>query len=499
MPPGMSHKPTVTAAGEIFFPQSRSLGIDPVEFSPALQQTITYAGVTARSFNHASDLLDKIGGLYVDPKQVERLTRKVGEQRLAERDAATTAWRDLPVPQKFGVPPAVTPPELAVVQCDGGRLQIRDRPTATAKPPTVPSAAPPAAVLVTPPTATVALAEGPSAPLAAAVAETTVDAARLQAEEFEEEPSKLRHWREDRIGLLLRMDSQPSANAPCPNVPRGHLAQTHSAEVGRRAGPGARGEPTEEASAATDAGSDAAATAATRGDAATAGVVYQPPKVVERQVVATCQRWNAFAPMLAASAWSLGFMGATRKAFIGDGAANNWRLHKKFFSSFVAVLDFIHALSYVYAAAMAERSVAEGWACYRRWIEWTWQGRVSAVIEELGMRQAQLGEAAEEEPETSPRRVVAKALGYLRNQAERMHYDEYRRQGLPITSSLMESVVKQMNQRVKGTEKFWSTGGGEVIVQLRADQLSDGDPLDAFWQRRQETATGQRPYRRRAG
>jgi hypothetical protein len=30
---------------------------------------------------------------------------------------------------------------------------------------------------------------------------------------------------------------------------------------------------------------------------------------------------------------------------------------------------------------------------------------------------------------------------------------------------------------------------------LRADQLSDGQPLEAFWQRRQETATGQRRYR----
>jgi hypothetical protein len=30
---------------------------------------------------------------------------------------------------------------------------------------------------------------------------------------------------------------------------------------------------------------------------------------------------------------------------------------------------------------------------------------------------------------------------------------------------------------------------------LRADQLSDDQPLEAFWQRRQEVATGQRRYR----
>jgi hypothetical protein len=90
---------------------------------------------------------------------------------------------------------------------------------------------------------------------------------------------------------------------------------------------------------------------------------------------------------------------------------------------------------------------------------------------------------------------VARALTYLRNQRGKMHYDEYRRQGLPLTSSVMESVVKQVNRRVKGTEKFWSEAGAEAILQLRADELSDDQPLAAFWQRRQEAATGQRRYR----
>ena len=91
--------------------------------------------------------------------------------------------------------------------------------------------------------------------------------------------------------------------------------------------------------------------------------------------------------------------------------------------------------------------------------------------------------------------MVARALTYLGNQQGKMQYADYRRQGLPITSSLMESVVKQVNLRVKGTEKFWSEEGAEALLQLRADQLSDDQPLEAFWQRRQETATGQRRYR----
>ena len=41
-------------------------------------------------------------------------------------------------------------------------------------------------------------------------------------------------------------------------------------------------------------------------------------------------------------------------------------------------------------------------------------------------------------------------------------------------------------------------GGAEAILQLRADYLSDDEPLEDFWQRRQAAATGQRRYRRSA-
>ena len=120
---------------------------------------------------------------------------------------------------------------------------------------------------------------------------------------------------------------------------------------------------------------------------------------------------------------------------------------------------------------------------------------MAQVIAALHERQAELGLPAAGEPETSPRAVVARTLTYLGNQQDKMRYDEYRRQGLPITSSLMESAVKQINRRVKGTEKFWSEEGAEALLQLRADQLRDDQPLEAFWQRRQATATGQRRYR----
>jgi hypothetical protein len=94
--------------------------------------------------------------------------------------------------------------------------------------------------------------------------------------------------------------------------------------------------------------------------------------------------------------------------------------------------------------------------------------------------------------------LVFDAWRYLSNNAARMHYDAYRRQGLPIMTSAVESVIKMVNRRVKGTEKFWSEGGAEAILQLRADYLSETEILPRFWtEREQQTGTG-RPYRRSA-
>jgi hypothetical protein len=421
-----------------------------------VQQKIIYAGTVSRSFAEGSELLGRLAELSVSAKQVERVARRIGQERVAEREAAVAAYQALPLAEKFAVPAGGTPPDLAVVMADGGRLQILDR---TASPGADP-----------PPGAEGAAAEAPAV---------------TEAEAWDEEQGPSGHWREDKVGLLLTMHSAVSATDPCPEIPPPFVDATWISELVRELSRAVK---------QAEEVPEPAAVPAPAAEALPAEAAYQPPQVERRKVLASRRRWPLFAPLVAAAAWAWGFQGAARKAFVGDGSANHWRLQRRFFGSFVPILDFIHALSYVYAAATAGRPRAAGWACYRQWIGWVWQGQVSRVIAALEERQAELGRPEPDEPETSPRPVVARTLTYLRNQQDRMHYDAYRRQGLPITSSLMESVVKQVNRRVKGTEKFWSEEGAEAMLQLRADQLSDDQPLEAFWQRRQEAATGQRRY-----
>jgi len=218
------------------------------------------------------------------------------------------------------------------------------------------------------------------------------------------------------------------------------------------------------------------------------------PEVLVRSVVATREAVEAFGKQLATAAWRRGFMAASRKAFVGDGSETNWSIWRRHFSHFTPIVDFIHALCYVFAGAMAGRTVTEAWPIYCQWAQWLWGGEAELVIAALRERQRELGQPERNEAQESPRSKVAEALCYLQNQSSRMRYDEYRRDGLPITSSHIESTIKQINRRVKGTEKFWSSGGADALLQLAADYLSDTQPLTTFWRERTTQATGQRHY-----
>ena len=207
--------------------------------------------------------------------------------------------------------------------------------------------------------------------------------------------------------------------------------------------------------------------------------------------MATCSPAETFGSLLAAEAYYRNFFAAHRRAFVCDGSATNWGIHERWFSDFVPILDFIHGLTYAYAAAYAGVTAEQGWRAYVEWAQWLWSGEVDRVIAALAQRLEELGGLPAGAPDTAPAAVVAKSLGYYRNQRTRMNYPAYRQQGLPITSSHIESTVKQLNRRIKGTEKFWSAGA-EALTTLAADYLSDTPMLAQFWNDRPKNLTGTR-------
>ena len=284
------------------------------------------------------------------------------------------------------------------------------------------------------------------------------------------------HWRETLVGSLLSMSSLEHAHDPCPTIPQTFVDPRRMRDLSRGIkGFCADADPDE--SAPEDAPLDRP----------------ERPVVLVRSVLATRAGVEAFGARLVAAAHARGFHAARRKAFVADGAASNWSVHKKHFSHYTPILDLTHAICYVYQAAMAGRAAKAGWQAYLRWAQLLWSGQTSELIAAVAARVAELGRPAENAADGSPAVVVADALRYLTNQRTRMKYAEYRRIGLPITSSHVESTIKQVNRRVKGTEKFWDQGA-EPILNLVADHLSETDQLDRFWKRRPRTLGTTRCY-----
>jgi hypothetical protein len=190
---------------------------------------------------------------------------------------------------------------------------------------------------------------------------------------------------------------------------------------------------------------------------------------------------DAFGKMVAAEAYRRNFQAAPRGALLGDGSAWIWRQQEKWFRDLTPVVDFVHALTYLYVTAtVLAASVGERWQLYVTWMTLCWQGRVCEVIAamEAGLEQLEPFSDADKLPPTDPRETLRRTLTYLKNNESRMNYSEYRKQGLPVSSSMVESLIKEINYRVKGTEKFWDNPeGAEAILQVRAALLSDDDRL----------------------
>jgi hypothetical protein len=222
---------------------------------------------------------------------------------------------------------------------------------------------------------------------------------------------------------------------------------------------------------------------------------YDSPAILRRHVIASRREVKSFGPHLASEAWRLGFPHAENGAFVGDGSETNWGVWRTYFPRLTPITDFVHAVCYLYQAVMQNLPVDEGWEMYCRTAQMLWSGEPAEVVDGLLGLQQKVGLPHPGEPDSSPRHHLAAGIRYLNNQKSRMSYAAYRQAGLPITSCHIESTIKQINRRVKGTEKFWSHDGGEAILQLVADHLSDHSPMESFWTHRENQADGIRRHR----
>ena len=160
------------------------------------------------------------------------------------------------------------------------------------------------------------------------------------------------------------------------------------------------------------------------------------PKVLVKTVVATTGDNEAFGWQVAAEVHRCGLDRAERKACVCDGSQALWALFGLHLlaSGFLAILDFIHLLTYLYAAAGAVKGkgTSAAWVLYERWLRLAWSGEAASLLAGLRDAARRAGGPPAEAAEDDPRRLLADAVTYVTNNRGRMDYPRYRRLGLPI-------------------------------------------------------------------
>lgn len=297
-------------------------------------------------------------------------------------------------------------------------------------------------------------------------------------------------WNETKNAIFVSASSTLSVADPEPLPPKCFIDQDHVAKLTQTA---KSKEITEESRNEPERHIDKAATTVSL--KIKQNHPSHKPQRIMRTIISSMKNSTEFGKQMAREAKRRRFSEATRKAFVGDGLICNWTIQATHFSDYTAILDFVHAVTYLHEASqICFGKTEEAWKEYVAWMISTWQGKVNEVIAILKSHQETIGHPTAETASDAPAERLRCIIQYLSNNNQRMHYQEYRCQGLPTTSAWMESAVKEINYRTKGTDMFWNNPeGAEAILQIRAASLSDDDRLVRFLAQRRGSPTLRKP------
>jgi hypothetical protein len=168
--------------------------------------------------------------------------------------------------------------------------------------------------------------------------------------------------------------------------------------------------------------------------------------------------------------------GTEEKLALMDGEIALKNRSREFLVDWPEALDITHAVEKLRIAGQlhhGDRPTAREYGRERLML--LLEGKVGDVIEdfEVALEDGTLSEAKAEV-------LSSKALGYYRNNRDRMAYDQHLAKGLPIASGVIESTCNSLiNIRMEGPGMFWSTDGAEAILKLRGVFLDE--LWDEFW------------------
>jgi len=183
---------------------------------------------------------------------------------------------------------------------------------------------------------------------------------------------------------------------------------------------------------------------------------------------------EAFTPYVEALARRSGHHAASEKVLLGDGAKWIWqRIGETLSPQTVHITDWYHVMEKVWECAHALHGEDNAAAnAFVKPIEaLLWEGR----LRELRDRMDRLLEA--QPADSANRRAVETLRTYLRNQNQRLAYDDFRAAGYDIGSGRVEASCKSVvGQRAKRSGMQWKGPGFQATLSLRCIQLNNQSP-----------------------
>ena len=157
---------------------------------------------------------------------------------------------------------------------------------------------------------------------------------------------------------------------------------------------------------------------------------------------------------------------------IGDGAPWIWNLVNLHFYDSLQIIDYYHATEHLHKAA--DLLYPTNPEAAQRWLNRTetllFQGHAPQIA-------ATLAQAAS--GNTQRHKELRSEADYFDKHKRRMQYLEFREDGYPIGSGMVESEAKQFKARFCGPGMRWSREGAEHLLPIRAAIMSH--QFDALW------------------
>jgi hypothetical protein len=187
--------------------------------------------------------------------------------------------------------------------------------------------------------------------------------------------------------------------------------------------------------------------------------------LIEKFIVATPPETSPvdFGAAVQAEARRRGLGRAKHVYLVMDGALWLWDLAEDRFAQAIKTLDFHHARDHLWAVAncLHGEDTPEAGAWVRPLLRSLRQGRENQVVR-------QLEELLQNQPERTPQQqeLIAREVKFFGKHRDHLHYRAMEKAGAPRGSGAVESLGKQLQQRLRGCGQIWGRPGFTRLLKV---------------------------------